>query len=88
MSKVSLNAKRTRHCENILFLSSKNLYDLLTLKEEFQRIDFSFDLSRQGSEGDEMKHLIEAAVKRKKARHAGMTNLSGMKNRPMILIGG
>lgn len=46
------------------------------------------DHLRQGSEGDEMKHLIEAAVKRKKARHAGMTNLSGMKNRPMILIGG
>ena len=32
--------------------------------------------------------LIGAAVKRKKAKHAGMTNLKNMKNRPMILIGG
>ena len=32
--------------------------------------------------------LIGAAVKRKKAKHAGMLNLKNMKNRPMILIGG
>jgi hypothetical protein len=32
--------------------------------------------------------LLRAAVKRKKARHAGMLNLANMKNRPMILIGG
>ena len=43
---------------------------------------------RDGQSDEELKVLIEAAVKRKKARHAGMTNLVGMKNRPMILIGG
>lgn len=32
--------------------------------------------------------VIGAAVKRKKARHAGMGELEHMKNRPMILIGG
>lgn len=32
--------------------------------------------------------VIGAAVKRKKARHAGMGELENMKNRPMILIGG
>ena len=32
--------------------------------------------------------MISAAVKRKKAKHAGMLNLKNMKNRPMILIGG
>ncbi len=32
--------------------------------------------------------IIGAAVKRKKAKHAGMGNLENMKNRPMILIGG
>ncbi len=32
--------------------------------------------------------LVAAAVKRKKAKHAGMINLKNMKNRPMILIGG
>jgi len=46
------------------------------------------DAMRQGIHEDELKHLIEAAVKRKKARHAGVTNLPSMKNRPMILIGG
>ena len=37
---------------------------------------------------EQIKELIGAAVKRKKARHAGMLNLVNMKNRPMILIGG
>jgi len=46
------------------------------------------DQMRQGIHDDELKHLIEAAVKRKKPRHAGVTNLPSMKNRPMILIGG
>ena len=36
----------------------------------------------------DVRDLIGAAVKRKKARHAGMLNLAQMKNRPMILIGG
>lgn len=35
-----------------------------------------------------IKELIGSAVKRKKAKHAGMLNLAQMKNRPMILIGG
>ena len=38
--------------------------------------------------GIDIRELIGAAVKRKKARHAGMLNLANMKNRPMILIGG
>lgn len=36
----------------------------------------------------ELLDIIGAAVKRKKARHAGMGQLENMKNRPMILIGG
>ena len=43
---------------------------------------------RHGSSEAELKGLIEAAVKRKKARHAGVASLPAMKNRPMILIGG
>ena len=35
-----------------------------------------------------LMELIGLAVKRKKAKHAGMVNLKNMKNRPMILIGG
>ena len=36
----------------------------------------------------ELLDIIGVAVKRKKARHAGMGQLENMKNRPMILIGG
>lgn len=37
---------------------------------------------------EKLLDVIGAAVKRKKARHAGMGELEHMKNRPMILIGG
>lgn len=37
---------------------------------------------------EKLLDVIGAAVKRKKAGHAGMDNLEHMKNRPMILIGG
>ncbi|TKA71070.1 hypothetical protein B0A55_07227 [Friedmanniomyces simplex] len=36
----------------------------------------------------QLLETIGAAVKRKKAKHAGMGQLENMKNRPMILIGG
>ncbi|KAJ6164044.1 hypothetical protein N7470_002716 [Penicillium chermesinum] len=36
----------------------------------------------------ELLDIIGMAVKRKKAKHAGMGQLENMKNRPMILIGG
>ncbi len=36
----------------------------------------------------ELLEVIGMAVKRKKAKHAGMGQLENMKNRPMILIGG
>jgi cyclic pyranopterin phosphate synthase len=36
----------------------------------------------------EILDIISVAVKRKKAKHAGMDELKDMKNRPMILIGG
>jgi cyclic pyranopterin phosphate synthase len=36
----------------------------------------------------ELLDIIGIAVKRKKAKHAGMDELKNMKNRPMILIGG
>lgn len=37
---------------------------------------------------DELLNIIGMAVKRKKAKHAGIGELEHMKNRPMILIGG
>ena len=46
------------------------------------------DAMRSGATDEELKEYIDAAVKRKKARHAGMYNIAQAENRPMILIGG
>ncbi|XP_012280540.1 molybdenum cofactor biosynthesis protein 1-like [Orussus abietinus] len=46
------------------------------------------DALRNNASEEELKNLISGAVSRKKKQHAGMFNLSQMKNRPMILIGG
>jgi GTP 3',8-cyclase len=43
---------------------------------------------RYGELERELLEVIGMAVKRKKAKHAGMGELENMKNRPMILIGG
>ncbi len=40
------------------------------------------------SKEQQLLDVIGAAVKRKKAKHAGMGELENMPNRPMILIGG
>ncbi|KAG2457964.1 MOCS1 protein, partial [Polypterus senegalus] len=45
------------------------------------------DCLRAGASEEELLQIIGAAVGRKKKRHAGMFNISQMKNRPMILIG-
>ncbi len=46
------------------------------------------DAMRAGHPDEELAELIQAAVLRKKAAHAGMYSISASKNRPMILIGG
>ncbi|XP_049940224.1 molybdenum cofactor biosynthesis protein 1-like [Schistocerca serialis cubense] len=46
------------------------------------------DAIRSKCSEDDLLAMIGAAVRRKKKQHAGMMNLSKMKNRPMILIGG
>ncbi|XP_067311043.1 molybdenum cofactor biosynthesis protein 1 isoform X2 [Pseudorasbora parva] len=45
------------------------------------------DFLRSGAPEEELLHIIGASVGRKKKQHAGMFNISQMKNRPMILIG-
>ncbi|XP_071832293.1 molybdenum cofactor biosynthesis protein 1-like isoform X3 [Apostichopus japonicus] len=45
------------------------------------------DVLRSGASDQELLEIIGAAVNRKKKQHAGMFNISQMKNRPMILIG-
>ncbi|XP_046982941.1 molybdenum cofactor biosynthesis protein 1-like [Schistocerca americana] len=46
------------------------------------------DAIRSKCSEDDLLAMIGAAVRREKKQHAGMMNLSKMKNRPMILIGG
>lgn len=48
------------------------------------------DAIRSGAGDDELRELIGAAVKRKKAAHAGIavSQLAAQKNRAMIKIGG
>ncbi|KAK7904503.1 hypothetical protein WMY93_017110 [Mugilogobius chulae] len=45
------------------------------------------DVLRSGASEEELLQIIGAAVGRKKKQHAGMFNISKMKNRPMIFIG-
>uniref|UniRef100_A0A7N0TXK9 Radical SAM core domain-containing protein n=1 Tax=Kalanchoe fedtschenkoi TaxID=63787 RepID=A0A7N0TXK9_KALFE len=46
------------------------------------------DPLRRGATDDELKEIISAAVKRKKASHAGMFDIAKTPNRPMVHIGG
>nr|XP_060610081.1 molybdenum cofactor biosynthesis protein 1 isoform X2 [Anolis sagrei ordinatus] len=46
------------------------------------------DHLRSNASEEELIQIIGGAVGRKKKQHAGMINISQMKNRPMILIGG
>lgn len=46
------------------------------------------DPLRHGATVDELGEIIGAAVKRKKASHAGMFDIAKTANRPMICIGG
>ncbi|XP_047946727.1 GTP 3',8-cyclase, mitochondrial-like [Salvia hispanica] len=46
------------------------------------------DPLRNGADDTELEAIIEAAIKRKKAAHAGMFDLAKTPNRPMIHIGG
>ncbi|XP_050563506.1 molybdenum cofactor biosynthesis protein 1 [Spodoptera frugiperda] len=46
------------------------------------------DAARAGASDAALTSLVRAALRNKKARHAGMQNLARMENRPMILIGG
>ncbi|GIJ83407.1 hypothetical protein Asppvi_002227 [Aspergillus pseudoviridinutans] len=66
-----------------------------TLLKELRLLESAEAAARIQDEGGEVNQrerelleLIGMAVKRKKAKHAGMGELKNMKNRPMILIGG
>lgn len=46
------------------------------------------DAMREGASDEDLLSIISLAVKRKKAAHAGMFELSRSKNRAMVHIGG
>ena len=46
------------------------------------------DAMRGGATDDDLRLIIGAAVRRKKAKHAGMFEIAATQNRPMITIGG
>jgi molybdenum cofactor biosynthesis enzyme MoaA len=77
-------------CNRLRLTADGNLKVCLFGNTEINLRDPLRQASVEGDVGNEemIKELIGAAVNRKKARHAGMTNLANMKNRPMILIGG
>merc|ERR1719296_197682 len=45
------------------------------------------NILRSGASNEQLQEVIGEAVSRKKAKHAGMLELSKIKNRPMITIG-
>lgn len=57
----------------------------LARRQDLSNIDVPLTLAPNSKE---LLEVIGAAVKRKKAKHAGIGELEHMKNRPMILIGG
>eukprot|EP00983_Pelagomonas_calceolata_P046864 1140359-Pelagomonas_calceolata.AAC.4 len=46
------------------------------------------DAMRGGATDEDLRLIIGAAVRRKKAKHAGMFEIAATQNRPMITIGG
>ncbi|CAK9144782.1 unnamed protein product [Ilex paraguariensis] len=99
---VSFITSMTKHfcagCNRLRLLADGNFKVCLfgpseePLEELFflqQLIEVSLrDPLRHGVNDDELKEIIGAAVKRKKAAHAGMFDIAKTPNRPMIHIGG
>lgn len=62
---------------------------MLILALPFCAIQVSLrDAMREGASDEELRLIIRAAVRRKRAAHAGMFELAKTQNRPMITIGG
>lgn len=85
---VSFITSMTEHfcagCNRLRLLADGNLKVCLFGPSEVSLRD----PLRLGVEDNELKEIIGAAVKRKKASHAGMFDIAKTPNRPMIHIGG
>ncbi|KHN49053.1 GTP 3',8-cyclase, mitochondrial-like isoform X2 [Glycine soja] len=86
--RVSFITSMTKHfcagCNRLRLLADGNFKVCLFGPSEISLRD----PLRRGAEDDELKEIIGAAVKRKKASHAGMFDIAKTANRPMIHIGG
>ncbi|KAL5549580.1 hypothetical protein UlMin_004811 [Ulmus minor] len=85
---VSFITSMTEHfcsgCNRLRLLADGNLKVCLFGPSEVSLRD----PLRSGADDNELREVIEAAVKRKKASHAGMFDIAKTANRPMIHIGG
>nr|XP_043624329.1 GTP 3',8-cyclase, mitochondrial [Erigeron canadensis] len=85
---VSFITSMTNHfcsgCNRLRLLADGNLKVCLFGPSEVSLRD----PIRDGADDDELRQIIGAAVKRKKASHAGMFDIAKTPNRPMIHIGG
>ncbi|KAK4476416.1 hypothetical protein RD792_015568 [Penstemon davidsonii] len=85
---VSFITSMTEHfcagCNRLRLLADGNLKVCLFGPSEVSLKD----PLRSGVDDNELKEIIGAAVKRKKAAHAGMLDIAKTPNRPMIHIGG
>ncbi|XP_061355025.1 GTP 3',8-cyclase, mitochondrial [Gastrolobium bilobum] len=86
--RVSFITSMTEHfcagCNRLRLLADGNLKVCLFGPSEVSLRD----PLRHGAEDHELREIIGAAVKRKKASHAGMFDIAKTANRPMIHIGG
>jgi len=64
-------------------------YSIKTFEYSYPDIQVSLrEPIRAGVDDAGLKEIIGAAIKRKKAKHAGMFDIAKTANRPMIHIGG
>lgn len=86
---VSFVTSMTNHfcggCNRLRILADGNLKVCLFGNAEVSLRDA---MRNDKATDEELRAIVESAVKRKKAKHAGMENLAGMENRSMIRIGG
>ncbi|XP_073001119.1 GTP 3',8-cyclase, mitochondrial isoform X2 [Typha latifolia] len=87
------NFKVDGHCGTISFITSMTEHFCAGCNRLRLLADGNFKVSlrdplRAGVDDLELKEIIGAAVKRKKAAHAGMFDIAKTTNRPMIHIGG
>ncbi|XP_031274771.1 GTP 3',8-cyclase, mitochondrial-like isoform X3 [Pistacia vera] len=92
-TETAKNFKIDGHCGTVSFITSMTEHFCAGCNRLRLLADGNFKVSlrdplRQNATDDELREIIGAAVKRKKASHSGMFDIAKTANRPMIHIGG